>query len=116
MKLTQKALLAIMRRGQDYTSAYLSEYFLEPISAIDAMLCTLAEQGQVRMSSTSRSVMQFRRTDVSPPAGVDPQRRAEPSVPTVATFPVTRTFSGNLSGYDAQLSSQRSLAMLTRRS
>lgn len=75
----------------------LSGYFTEPPSAIYVMLCTLAEEGPVRLTSKSPRVMQFRRADATHPVGVEPQETTEPSVRTVATFPVTRTFSDILS-------------------
>jgi|GraSoi2013_115cm_1033766.scaffolds.fasta_scaffold131484_2 hypothetical protein len=82
------------------------------------MLCTLAEEGKVIISSRSPRVMQFRRADarVRESDASESDQVEQPAVMSVATFPVTRTFHGSLSDYDDSLAKHRSLAMLSRRS
>ena len=118
MELTTVTLLRHMRRGRIYTPTHLARQFSAPPSVIRDMLCTLAEEGKVIISSRSPRMMQFRRADTrARESGVSESNDVEqPAATSVATFPVTRTFHGSLSDYENSLTKHRSLAMLSRRS
>ncbi|REE06517.1 hypothetical protein B0G71_8195 [Paraburkholderia sp. BL27I4N3] len=113
MKLTSGKLLQLMKPGRAYQAHELAKRSDTSTAQVKDMLCTLVEDGLVRMNSHSSRIIRFERLSVLP----EPPSR--PIVGTgistsVATQPVTRQLHGSLRGYEASLASVRSLAMLTR--
>jgi hypothetical protein len=114
MKLTSASLLQTMESGREYQAGELARRFDTSTAQINNMLCTLVEEGLVRMSSHSSRIIRFERLSLmprppSPVAAADTDAQT-----TVATPPVTRQMHGSLRGYEASLLSVRSLAMLAR--
>ena len=118
MKLTTITLLGHMQLAGITPRLISPSSSAAPTIIIRDMLCTLAEEGKVIISSRSPRVMQFRRADarVRESDASESDQVEQPAVMSVATFPVTRTFHGSLSDYDDSLAKHRSLAMLSRRS
>lgn len=122
MNLTSERLLRAMDPGREYPPSELSARFGTSTELVKDMLCTLVEDGFVRMVSHSSRIIRFVRlpapsTTIKPSATtataiVEPAEPAGP--PSVATMPVTRQLTGTLAGYEATLASMRNLAMLTR--
>lgn len=121
MNLTSERLLRVMDRGREYPPSELSARFGTSTALVKDMLCTLVEDGFVRMVSHSSRIIRFVRLPAPtqstsiPPVSTTATTNAEPSGPPgVATMPVTRQLTGSLAGYEATLASVRNLAMLTR--
>jgi len=113
MTLTSARLLQTMESGREYQAGELAGRFDTSTAQINDMLCTLVEEGLVRMSSHSSRIIRFERLSFAPqpPSPVAADRSTQT---TIATPPVTRRMHGSLRGYEASLLSVRSLAMLAR--
>lgn len=119
MNLTSERLLRAMDPGREYPPSELSARFGTSTALVKDMLCTLVEDGFVRMVSHSSRIIRFVRlpapSTTIKPSATTATAIAEPAgPPTVATMPVTRQLTGSLAGYEATLASVRNLAMLTR--
>ncbi|NMM01866.1 hypothetical protein HHL24_28515 [Paraburkholderia sp. RP-4-7] len=114
MKLTRSALLDQMKEGQRYTARGLAKTFEKPTDIVRDLLHTLIEDGAVtRCDQPSRIVCFQRAAGSISAADAEPSDVADALPTTVATFPITRSFSGTLTDYN--LNAHRMLAMLTRR-
>ena len=113
MKLSSAKLIQTMESGCEYEAGELARRFDTSTAQINDMLCTLVEEGLVRMSSHSSRIIRFARLSFAPqppsPVVADTDTQT-----TVATPPVTRQMHGSLRGYEASLLSVRNLAMLAR--
>jgi len=102
-----------MESGREYQAGVLASRFDTSTAQINDMLCTLVEEGLVRMNSHSSRIIRFERLSFTPrpptPSAADTDAQT-----TVATPPVTRQMHDSLRGYEASLLSVRSLAMLAR--
>ncbi|MGF6641628.1 hypothetical protein [Paraburkholderia sp. MM5477-R1] len=116
MKLTSGKLLRLMKPGRAYQAGELARRFDTSTAHVNDMLCTLVEDGLVRMNSHSSRIIRFERLTFwpEPPSRPTVGTGISTSATSVATQPVTRQLHGSLRGYDASLASVRSLAMLTR--
>ncbi|RKE23933.1 FeoC-like transcriptional regulator [Paraburkholderia sp. BL23I1N1] len=119
MKLTSGKLLRLMKPGRAYQAAELARHFDTSTAHVNDMLCTLVEDGLVRMNSHSSRIIRFERLSFRPEPPSRPTvgtgvSTSASSPTSVATHPVTRQLHGSLCGYEASLASVRSLAMLTR--
>jgi hypothetical protein len=114
MNLESTVLLAHMRRGREYSATYLAHQLGQSPSSIRELLCELAQEGRVHMSSRSSRIILFRLAEplVSDRGSSPDEGLIEPT--SVATFPVTRNVGGVLTDYDASLARHRALAMLGR--
>jgi hypothetical protein len=114
MNLDSTVLLAHMRRGREYSATYLAHQLGQPPSFIRELLCELAQDGRVQMSSRSSRIILFRLVE-NPALDHGQSPDDDPIKPTsVATFPVTRNVGGELTDYEASLVRHRALAMLGR--
>ncbi|MDR6412979.1 UNVERIFIED_ORG: hypothetical protein ABIC62_006440 [Burkholderia sp. 1595] len=116
MTLTSGKLLRFMEPGRAYEASELARRLDASAAQVNnILLCTLVEDGLIRMSSHASRILRFERPPLAPDA---PSRsHADTDIPTsVASPPVTRQLHGSLRGYDASLVSVRSLAMLARTS
>jgi DNA-binding IclR family transcriptional regulator len=114
MKLTRSLLLDQMQEGQCYTATRLAQAFGKPTDIVRDLLHAMIEDGVVTKCDQPSRIVRFQRSAASL-AGVEAELSevADTLPTTVATFPVTRTFSGTMTDYD--LNAHRMLAMLTRR-
>ncbi|ACC76453.1 hypothetical protein C9I56_41460 [Paraburkholderia caribensis] len=113
MKLTSAKLIQTMELGRGYQAGELARRFDTSSAQINDMLCTLVEEGLVRMSSHSSRIICFERLSLAPRPPSTVATDVGTST-TVATPPITRQMHGSLRGYEASLASVRSLAMLAR--
>ncbi|MEM5312506.1 hypothetical protein [Paraburkholderia sp. JHI869] len=90
MKFTAARLLESMESDREYQAVVLARRFDMSMAQINDMLCTLVEEGLVRMSTHSSRIIRFVRLPRAP--------------------------RSRLSGYEWELQSVRSLAMLARTS
>jgi hypothetical protein len=116
MKLTSGKLLRLMEPDREYCPSELAERFETSTARVNGMLCTLVEDGLVRMSSHSSRIIRFERLAFEPAQPGAPARKADDTLTSIATPPVTRTLQGSLRGYEASLASLRGLAMAARHS
>jgi len=112
--LTRTELLAYLQWGQEYSATQLAHLLQVPRSAAAGMLRELSDEGLLRIIRKSARVVHFtpERPNPRPRAKRDPRPASTPT--SVATFPITRTLEGCLSGYDSELTRQRRLALLAR--
>ncbi|MFL9995442.1 hypothetical protein SAMN05444172_5596 [Burkholderia sp. GAS332] len=114
MKLTRSLLLDQMKEGQCYTVTRLAQTFGKPTDAVRNLLHALIEDGAVTRCDQSSRIVRFQRsTGFISAVDTESADAADALTTTVATFPITRTFSGTMTDYD--LNAHRMLAMLTRR-
>ncbi|MDR6412191.1 UNVERIFIED_ORG: hypothetical protein ABIC62_005733 [Burkholderia sp. 1595] len=116
MKLTSGKLLRAMDPGHEYRASELAEWFDTSTAQVTDMLCTLVEDGLVRMSSHATRIIRFERLAFQPAQPVPRSRNATQLQTSIATPPVTRTMQGSLHGDEASLGTLRGLAMLARHS
>jgi hypothetical protein len=114
MKLTSGSLLRVMEPGKTYQANELAARFDASTAQVNDMLCTLVEDGMVRMNSNIGRIPRFERLMFSPSRETSKDTQRASSQTTVATQPITRTLRGSLEHYDASLMQLRRLAMLAR--
>lgn len=102
-----------MESSREYLGGELARRFDTSTAQINDMLCTLAEEGLVRMSSHSSRIDRLERLSFAPQAPTplvsDTASRAAVSPP-----PFARQMNGWLWDYEVSLLSVHSLAMLVR--
>jgi hypothetical protein len=110
MKLTPASLLAQIKCGRQYSAPQLAQRYAESTEAVRDMLNTLVHQGHLRTCRRSWQTLYFSDTTAGSAMTGQNDGRSD-----VQTTPAARhTADGNLSGYEAQLTLQRSLALLSR--
>ena len=114
MKLTSESLLRLMESGKIYQANELAARFDASTAQVNDMLCTLVEDGLVRMNSQAGRILRFERLMFSPGRETSKETQCGNVQTTVATQPITRTVKGSLQHYDASLMQLRHLAMLAR--
>ncbi|WP_266232680.1 hypothetical protein [Paraburkholderia sp. CNPSo 3076] len=115
MKLTSARMLEIMESSREYLAGELAWRFDTSMAQINDMLCTLAEEGLVHMSSHSSRIVRLQRLSFVP----QPPKPLVSDMATcaaVSTPPFARQMHGWLRNYEASLLSVQSLAMLVRAS
>ncbi|CAE6862565.1 hypothetical protein R69746_07896 [Paraburkholderia aspalathi] len=116
MKLTSGKLLRSMGPGRGYRAGELAAWFDTSTAQINDMLCTVVEDGLVRMNSHATRIIRFERLAFQPAQPVPRSCNATQLQTSIATPPVTRTMQGALRGYEASLETLRGFAMLARNS
>ncbi|MFX1767795.1 hypothetical protein PWP93_35475 [Paraburkholderia sp. A1RI-2L] len=106
-------MLEIMESSRECQSGELARRFDTSTAQINGMLCTLLEEGLVRMSNHSARIIRLERLSLAfqPPTPLvsDTATRAAVSTPSFAP-----QRHGRLRDYEASLLSVQSLAMLVR--
>jgi hypothetical protein len=113
MKLTSAKMLEIMESSREYLAGELAWRFDTSMAQINDMLCTLAEEGLVRMSSHSSRIVRLERLSFAPlpstPLVSDTATRAPVSTP-----PFARQMHGWSRNCEASLLGVHSFAMPVR--
>ncbi|WP_246089385.1 hypothetical protein [Paraburkholderia guartelaensis] len=113
MKLTSAKMLEIMESSREYLAGELARRFDTSMAQINDMLCTLAEEGLVRMSSHSSRIVRLERLSFAPlpptPLVSDTATRAPVSTP-----PFARQMHGWSRNCEASLLGVHSFAMPVR--
>lgn len=105
------SLMLKMRYNRVYTAVTFARLFGVSEKAVEAALATLIDAGKVRACSNARRDVGYCLAGAAPM----PSSTALSEITTVATPPLTRRVDGVLIGYDRELDTHRSLAMLVRR-
>ena len=111
MKLTSAIMLEIMESSREYLAGELARRFDTSMAQINDMLCTLAEEGLVRMSSHSSPIVRLERLSFAsqPPTPLVSDSRA-----AVSTPPFARQMNAWLRDDEASILNAHGLAMLAR--
>ena len=113
MKLISAKMLEIMESSREYLAGELARRFDTSMAQINDMLCTLAEEGLVRMSRHSSRIVRLERLSFAsrPPTPLvsDTATRA-----AVSTPPFARQMNAWLRDDEASILNAHGLAMLAR--
>jgi hypothetical protein len=106
-------ILEIMESSRECQSCELARRFDTSMAQINDVLCTLAEEGLVRMSNHSSRIIRLERLSFAsqPPTPLVSDTATQAAVSTPPVAPRRR---GRLRDYEASLLSVHSLAMLVR--
>ncbi|MEM5402681.1 hypothetical protein [Paraburkholderia unamae] len=99
MKLNSARMLEIMESSREYLAGELARRFDASMAQINDMLCTLAEEGLVHMSSHSSRIVRLQRLSFVP----QPPKPLVSDMATsaaVSTPPFTRQMNGWLRDYE----------------